>query len=65
MKNHLGETEYNSFRSWNNACRKFDPNCIFVGTGLIYAVADDDTHIGEFDGVVGVVYLSPAVYREE
>jgi hypothetical protein len=63
MKNHLGETMYNSFPSWKRACRKVDPNCIFIGTGLVYAVADDDTHIGEYDGVIGVVYLPPVVSR--
>jgi len=54
--NHLGEREFNSWHGWLRALRAKYPNVQIEGDkDIAHATADGKT-IGEWDGVVGVLY---------
>ena len=52
-KNHLGETEYETYKKWKEACRRANPSVRFEGDEDICQAKPG---VGEWDGVVGVVY---------
>lgn len=54
--NHLGDREYQSYSSWQRACRQAHPTCTFRGDKDIGAAVVDGRDVGEWDGVVGSVY---------
>ena len=51
--NHMGETEYSSYERWKQACRAANPSVRFEGSKDICNALPG---VGEWDGVVGVVY---------
>jgi hypothetical protein len=56
-KDHLGDTEYNSWDAWKRACRKVCPTMTIVGDKDIGEAHDEnDKSIGQWDGVKGTVY---------
>lgn len=67
LKNHMGETEYSSYKSWKAAVKKAvgDSPATFIGdSSMDEAQVKDDNGkmrgVGEWDGSVGVVYKKPA-----
>jgi len=67
LKNHMGETEYSSYKSWKAAVKKVvgDSPVTFIGdSSMDEAHVKDDNGkmraVGEWDGYVGVVYKKPA-----
>ena len=69
MKNHLGETLYQTYPAWKRACKKKYPCVVYEGNADICqaGVYEDDgdpengphltiNSIGEWDGAVGSIY---------
>ena len=54
-KNHMGETEYNTYAGWKSACRKAGADK-FEGDSDICQAMKDGKGIGEWDGASGSVY---------
>jgi hypothetical protein len=54
-KNHMGETEYNTYAGWKAACRKAGADK-FEGDSDICQAMKDGKGIGEWDGASGSVY---------
>jgi hypothetical protein len=54
-KNHMGETEYNTYAGWKAACRKAGADK-FEGDRDICQAMKDGKGIGEWDGASGSVY---------
>jgi hypothetical protein len=54
-KNHMGETEYNTYAGWKSACRKAGADK-FEGDSDICQAMKDGKGIGEWDGATGSVY---------
>ena len=57
-KNHMGDTEYNSYKAWKAGVKKKagDKKVVFVGDADIDEAHVDGKSIGEWDGVKGSVY---------
>ena len=63
-KNHMGETEYNSYSSWKRAAKQANSSVWFDGDADIGQAMvgtkpykkGETTAIGEWDGVIGVMY---------
>lgn len=56
VKNHMDETEYESWASWRAACKKACPSVTFEGDKDIAQAMDGKRAIGEWDGTVGVLF---------
>lgn len=54
-KNHMGETEYNTYSGWKAACRKAGADD-FEGDRDICQAKKGGKGVGEWDGAVGTVY---------
>ena len=54
-KNHMGETEYNTYSGWRAACKRAGADQ-FDGDRDICQALSNGTGVGEWDGVVGTVY---------
>jgi hypothetical protein len=54
-KNHMGETEYNTYAGWKSACRKAGADK-FEGDSDICQAMKNGKGIGEWDGATGSVY---------
>lgn len=56
VKNHLGDTEYQTYQGWRAACKKAHPACTFRGDKDIGGAVVDGKDIGEWGGDVGSVF---------
>lgn len=54
-KNHMGETEYNTYSGWRAACKRAGANS-FDGDRDICQALKDGKGVGEWDGATGSVY---------
>jgi hypothetical protein len=54
-KNHMGETEYNTYSGWRAACKKAGAD-EFEGDRDICQAKKGGKGVGEWDGAVGTVY---------
>ena len=55
-KNHLGETQYNSWGAWIKAIKINFPTATIEGDKDIASAFVGNKSVGEWDGVVGVIY---------
>lgn len=55
-KNHMGETEYNTWSGWRAACKKVNPDYKIEGDKDIAQAMVDGKSIGEWDGEKGSVF---------
>lgn len=55
VKNHMGETEYNTYSGWRAACKKAGAD-EFEGDRDICQAKKGGKGVGEWDGAVGTVY---------
>lgn len=64
-KNHLGDREYQSYKSWKAAIKKAYPNATFRGDIDIGGAQIDGKDVGEWGGDVGSVYASKLKEAED
>lgn len=57
-RNHLGEMQYNSWNAWMKALKTMYSNVTFEGDKEIANAFVDGKGVGEWDGVVGIIYQS-------
>lgn len=64
MLNHLGEREFTTYTGWRNAIKRIDPDAIIEGDKDIACAfnGDHSQGLGEWDGAIGVVFLSDEEY---
>lgn len=58
MRNHLGEVEYGSWGAWMKALKQQFPNVTIEGDKDIASAFVGKTGVGEWDGMVGVIYYN-------